>query len=337
MEPVEESGVVKPVPVSLTRDRSVLPHTAFRTTEIAAINRDSQPPLLPSEESSVEEIPLISNAFFETDIRQAIQDIASQAGVTIIVGPEVQGFITLDLQEVPLDQALQRIVAGLGLDVIQTEDYYLITSSDTKTPSFRQVSKLQLVKLSHAKAPNALKLLAPSFQDYVSADDETNTVSVTAPPQLLERIVSDLKTIDKRPKQILLEVRVVALESSDLLDLGVRWQWPTVAAGAFSSSLLHGGGSSPGGSWPWGVRIGFVPDTDFTQSLLLTLNLLYSNDQASILSNPQVMVKDGENAEINVTIEEYFIILAQDAFYARSELEKVRNRNGFDHHTTNWG
>ena len=57
----------------------------------------------------------ITNSFFETDLRQALQDIAIQAEVTIVAGLEVEGFVTCELSEVSLDKALKNRAGRYGL------------------------------------------------------------------------------------------------------------------------------------------------------------------------------------------------------------------------------
>lgn len=267
---------------------------------------------------------LITNTFFDTELRQALQDIATQAGVTIIAGQGVSGVVSVDLKDTPLDKALDLVLAGTGYIVKKTPDYYLITSAETDSPDFMANSELSLVHIAYSTATNVIKMLPEAYQPYIKADDLSGSVTVTAPPELRERIIRDIKTLDVRPRQILLAVRVVSLENNNLFSCGIKWQWPTVSAGAFSSSLFHGGSTATGGSWPWGISIGFIPDTDFTNSLLLTLDLMTTNDQASIVSSPQVMAQDGREAKIQVFNEEYFLILAQDV-YTRSTLEQIKS------------
>ncbi len=280
------------------------------------------PPAVSNEEEKKPN--LITNTFFDTELRQALQDIAAQAGVTIIAGQGVSGVVSVELKDTPLDKALELVLAGTGYIIKKTPDFYLVTSAKADSPDFLSNSELSLVHIDYATPTNIIKLLPEAYQSYIKADDKSRSVTVTAPEELKERIIHDLKTLDIRPRQILLQVRVVALENLDLFNAGIKWQWPTVSAGAFSSSLFHGGAAPPGASWPWGIRIGFIPDTDFTNSLLLTLDLMYSNDQASIIATPQVMAQDGREASIKVFNEEYFLILAQDV-YTRSTLEQIQS------------
>ena len=120
----------------------------------------------------------------------------------------------------------------------------------------------------------------------------------------------------------MLDARIVVLESGNLADLGVQWNWPKVSAGLFTNSTLYDPGSAKGTNWPWGLQIGYTPSKDFTNSLLLTLNLLSQNDDATVMANPNVVAIEGKEAQISVTTEEYFQIVTQ-GFYTNSQLEKI--------------
>jgi len=81
-----------------------------------------------------------------------------------------------------------------------------------------------------------------------------------------------------------------------------------------------------GGKWPWGVQIGYTPDAAFTDSLLLTLNLLSQNGEADIVSSPQLLAQDGRPAELRVMNEEYYYLTAGPRaayYYAEAQLETI--------------
>jgi len=279
----------------------------------------------------------ITNIFSETDLRIALQDIATAAQVVIIPDESVTGTINCELKAVPLDTALEMVLAGTGLVVKKTPYYYLVSSSDPTSPGFATVSETRRLKMNYMDCDDAVALLAQSFQRYVKAD--VNMVCVTAPPVLLERIVADLKRIDQPSRHVMLDARVVVMERGNLLNLGVEWGWPKIQAGFFGESDLHGGRRNaeaaanqlpiaPRSEWPWGVEIGYSPDGTFTNALLLTLNLLSENGEADIVASPQVMGQDGKESQIRVMTEEYYMMTSPTAgygFYSQSELEKIES------------
>ena len=272
---------------------------------------------------------LISNNFNNDTLLDVLQILATTAKVPIIPDETVDGLVTCDLKDVTLDQALEIVLAGTPYVVKKTPYYYLVCSGDVKSLMFPSVSETRRVKLNYVKADMAMSLLSTAFLDYVKAEPAGNTLVITAPPVIIERIMSDLKEIDQTPVQILLDARIVVIERGDLLNLGVEWGWPTIQAGVFSNNLKGGSGDVAdfGGKMPWGVQIGYAPDGTFTNSLELALNLLAQNKEARILTKPQVFAQDGKKAQIKVATEEYYVLTSPQvtSVYAYSEMEKIES------------
>ena len=282
------------------------------------------------EEPEVVAGSLISNVFVDVDLREALQDIASQVGVSIIPDETIIGMVTCELKEVSLDRALTMVLASTGYVVKKTPYYYMVCSPDPQGPAFLAVSETRLIKINYAKATTAVNLLSIGLRRYVVADEDAGTACITAPPSLMDRIISDLKLIDRPPLHVMLKARIVVMESGNLLNLGVEWGWPTIRAGLFNSDLRGLGGSRMtdfNGKFASGIQIGYTPDATFTNSLELALKLLESNDEATILSEPLVLAQDRKVAEIAVITEEYYMITAPETniYYTRSELERIES------------
>jgi len=269
----------------------------------------------------------ITNTFVDNDIRGALQTLASQAGVVIIPDETVTGLVTADLKAVPLETALEIVLAGTPYVVKKTPYYYLVASGKVEDPAFATVSETRRVKMNYIAAETAIALLSTAFRPYIQAEATTQTVCVTAPSSIADRIVSDLKQIDRPPRHVMLDARVVVMERNNLLNLGIEWGWPNISAGVFGSDLKGGGlpNLQFGGKWPWGVQIGYTPDALFTDSLLLTLNLLSQNGEADVVSSPQVLGQDGRQAQLRVMNEEYFFLVAPTlaGFYREAELQQI--------------
>jgi hypothetical protein len=293
-------------------------------------------PTVPGEELPPEPaVPLISYTFVDGDIAmEVLPIIAEQAGISIIPDENVIGMVTCDLKDQPLDRALEIVLAGTPYVVKKTPYYYLVCAGTVTDPLFPVVSETRTVRLNYITAEAAVGLLSSAFRNYAQAEPaapgtETYTVAVTAPPALMNRIVSDLRQIDRLPSHVLLDARIVVMERGDLLNLGVEWGFPKIKAGIFGSD--HKGHPTAdtvdyGGDFPWGVQMGYTPTAEFTNSLELTLNLLAQNGEATIVAKPQVLAQDGRQAQIQVTTEEYYMLTAPElsgSFYMRTELAEI--------------
>jgi len=176
------------------------------------------------------------------------------------------------------------------------------------------VHRTKVVKLNHAPALNALELLPPALVQYMRADEDSNSLAISAPDHLLAGIMQDIATIDVPIKHVMLDARVVILERGDLLDFGTDFEWPTIETG---------GALADTDQFPWELRVGYSPDRAFTNALSLTLNLLSENDEATIIASPQILAQDGREAEISVTTEEYFQITTETETFLRADLETI--------------
>ncbi|MBW7988667.1 MAG: type II secretion system protein GspD [Planctomycetes bacterium] len=292
---------------------------------------------------------LITNTFVDDPLLDVLQTIAADANVTIIPDETVVGIVAVTLKGVPVGTALDIVLAGTPYVWKKTEHYYLvasgeITSGGLQNSMFARMSETRRMQMNYVTAQAAVSLLSTAFRPYVQAETpelrtatnpvtDTYTVVVTAPPALADRIIADLKKIDKVRQQVLLDARIVVMERGNLLNLGVQWNWPTVSGGLFGNDLQNRGGSllDLGGQLASGFQIGYAPDASFTNALTATLNLLSQNDEATIIANPQILAQDGKMADISVMTEEYYFMTgsqtqAQNVFGSfYSELEKIES------------
>jgi len=292
---------------------------------------------------------LISNRWSDHDLAlDVLPAISEQAGVPIIADEAVTGFVTLSLDNVPLEQALDLVLAGTPYVWKKRDGYYLVASAGLTDGKFAVFSETRRVRLSYITAEAAVGLLSTAFKPYAQAEianpepqrkpgatgqftPKTYTVVVTAPKNLVDRIVADLKSFDVPSDQILLKARIVAMARTDLLNLGVEWGWPTMQLGFFSGNNYGRGDALNdfGGKSPWGVQIGYTPDLTFTNALQLALNLLTVNGEATIRAEPQVLALDGEEATMRVVNEEYFFMTADvpsaSQFFTNSQLETIES------------
>ena len=73
-----------------------------------------------------EDEPLVNIMLFETDLREALNEISLQTGVTIIADQTVSGQVTADLQDVPLEKALRMILFTGGLSYRKVDANYIV-------------------------------------------------------------------------------------------------------------------------------------------------------------------------------------------------------------------
>lgn len=138
------------------------------------------------------------------------------------------------------------------------------------------------------------------------AHKESNSVIVTASAREWKEISRLIKILDLPRKQVLLEVLIVELVASDLNDFGIDWRFqsPTAGNGQFNSGLASQGGiiNNQGRitnvNTLSGFSLGFLRRGQ--EQAVGILNANATNQNFNVLSAPQILTLDNQEAEINV-------------------------------------
>lgn len=141
--------------------------------------------------------PLVDNVFFQTDLRTALEDIAAQTDENIVADPSVQGIVTATIEDRPLDEAIELLLAGTPYRLVRQPTYYLVYNPDIRTDLFAQVAQTEILNLRHLPAETARELLVEPLRKYVRADTGNGRLVATAPPDLLRIITQDVAALDR--------------------------------------------------------------------------------------------------------------------------------------------
>jgi type II secretory pathway component GspD/PulD (secretin) len=265
----------------------------------------------------------ITNSFFETDLRQVLTDLSMQAGVSIIWDATVQGLVTYEAKERPLETVLKAILMPAGYSFSFQNGTYYVGSSNPKDPAFALLSSTEVVTLSNIDAPEAISLLSDYFEPYVKASKTDNTVCITAPQSIIERIRSDLNALDKPRAQILIEVVVCEFSVAALRKMGLDWSLtrstgnPTWSIGTNHTDIT--GAAITGTYTELSRKIG-----GYTADLAASLEALVESGDAEIRAKPRITTLNGRTAEIALTRDQYFVIqTGTGQFYQYNQLQAV--------------
>ena len=294
------------VGVSLAQEETP-PAAPATTTEPAPEPEAPAEPSQPPEEQPTgpKGYPLVSNSFFDTDVRQALFDVAIQAGVTIIIDESVVGYVTLELKDVPLERALYLMLLPTGAVYKEIESgVYVVTTMDPEAPAFSLVAEQRLVKLNYVTTAELLPLLSEQDQRFVNMQREGRMLLVRAPEPKLSELLATIATIDVPPGQVLIEALVIESTSEAIQRVGLL---ATAAHGAVN------------------VGEGLLTYSKAAQEVAGSLTALMSDDASQLRASPRIVAMDGEEAEIEVGTEEYYSLLTgTTGYYGYARLEKVQ-------------
>ncbi|WP_338800601.1 type IV pilus secretin PilQ [Pseudomonas sp. RSB 5.4] len=274
----------------------------------------------------------LSLNFQDIDVRSVLQLIADFTNLNLVASDTVQGGITLRLQNVPWDQALDLVLKTKGLDKRKIGNVLLVAPADEiaarerqELESQKQIAELaplrrELLQVNYAKAADIAKL----FQSVTSAeakidergsitvDERTNNIIAYQTQDRLDELRRIVAQLDIPVRQVMIEARIVEANVDYDKSLGVRWggsiqnkgNWNTSGVSNGTSTTIGTPGSTSTNS-PF-VDMGTIGNTSgigiafITDNVLLDLELtaMEKTGNGEIVSQPKVVTSDKETAKI---------------------------------------
>jgi type IV pilus assembly protein PilQ len=293
---------------------------------------------------------LVTLDFDATDIRDVFKLLAAKARVNIIFGNDVANIqpLTLHLSDVPFNEAVQTILSVSGLVATQVGDSIVrvLTPAQMAKERTTATTLTKIIPLNYSKATDIVPTLtavrsAEGRTGTATADSKTNSLILTESPEGMateERLISQL---DVRPKQVLIEAKLVEVTLSNGLDYGIQWNYlslnqgkafgqngqtavgtpigfqtpNTIATPLSQQPLNYTGPASNGsvGAAGQGTGVNLPATNTFgaltlgritnNQLLNLTLTAAATRNKVKVLSDPKVATLNNQPANINVTTQ----------------------------------
>ena len=187
--------------------------------------------------------------FQDIDVRSVLQLLADTSGQNIVVSDSVTGNLTLRLQNVPWDQALDIVLRTKGLDKRRQDNVIIIGPTEelanrekAELAAHKEVQDLSPIRsefmtVNYAKVADLAKMIRPtggasagggkntllSNRGSLSIDERTNTLLVQDTAENLAEIRRLVQTLDVPVKQVLIECRIVVVSDTFERDLGAQF------------------------------------------------------------------------------------------------------------------
>jgi type II secretory pathway component GspD/PulD (secretin) len=233
----------------------------------------------------------------DTAVMDILDVLADRSGLNIVAGPAVQGrSITLHLRDTPFDEALALVSRAAGLGFERIGRSILVADPARLASNTGLVS--QVFELDYADAVQVREILETLSPD-IRADIKGNRVVVRATRAAVEDVARILAELDRKPAQVLLDARLIEVNTTRLKELGIDWgkitKWSTVLTEGYQ-------GTSGPGQLPGDLSFGEFSETSkiYRQAAAwqITLEAMITDGNARVLANSKVVTLDGEPAEI---------------------------------------
>ncbi|MBN6066018.1 type IV pilus secretin PilQ [Aggregatibacter actinomycetemcomitans] len=288
-----------------------------------------------------EQNPVFSIRLKQAPLVPTLQQLALAHNTNLIIDDELQGTVSLQLENVDLDQLFRSVAKIKQLDLWQENGIYYFTKGDTNAkfagkmdepfslaaPITEEPASLTTatIKLHFAKASEVMKsltggsgsLLSPNGS--ITFDDRSNLLLIQDEPRSVRNIKKLIKELDKPIEQIAIEARIVTINDESLKELGVRWGIfsPTENAHRIGGSLAGNGFDNLANQ----LNVNFPTTTTPAGSVALQvakingrlldleLTALERENNVEIIASPRLLTTNKKSASIKQGTELPYILV----------------------------
>ncbi len=285
----------------------------------------------------------VSLDFKDADILNVFRIIAEVSNLNIITADDVKGKVTLRLINVPWDQALDLVLTSKSLGVRQDGNVLRIaplatlrTEEKGRLDALKEVDKLkaslegvtEIIRVNYGKASELQMKLKDLLSEggKMQVDDRTNTIVIRDLRKNVEDIRALVQKLDSPTPQVLIEARIVEVDTSYTRELGVQWggSWNNYGktkvgiTGIQDTSGASNAGQTLTNATPYsassvapnyavnlpastglgsggGISFGLLRDN---LRLDLSLSAMESTNKGRVISSPKVITIDNKEATI---------------------------------------
>jgi type IV pilus assembly protein PilQ len=281
----------------------------------------------------------------DVDLKDFFRLIHEISGLNVVLDPQVHGNLTIVLDDVPWDQALDIVLKNNDLsrqldgnvlriatvDTLRHEAENRRAQIDAEALAVDKVSITRFLSYAHAKDVILPVKKFLSQRGDVVADERTNSLIVSDIPAVLPQIDRIIQQMDRKTQEVEIEARVVAATRNFARDIGVQlglgWGNGTTSVGgapAVGSSTAISNITNPlyyssGGTIPLFSNLGATGPTSGLQLINATNNMRIdvilsaaeSRGLLKILSRPRVVTQNNIQAVVKQGVKVPVVTAAQ--------------------------
>jgi len=335
-----EKGILKIELISLPdediKDVKIIPPSTSTKTKISSPTRSKDfYDLLPTYKIDID--------YSDTDLRDVITQLLTKAGINVVYSDDVGGSITISLRNIPFNEAVKTILSSKGLVAQKISDNVVRISTKDSILNEQKNAYLQtkVFFLNYVKASDIKSQIESIAQaegrttSKCNVDDTNNALIVTDTPMGLELISNLISKLDKMPKQVLIEAKLVEVSLDSELHHGIQWSISGTLHGNYIGAQDASSAIGPTDRWgnPKSITPGYGGSYTGTPPNLsplkggtgvelpakvmygafrfgrITPNFMFDvmisaaaqKGKANVLSNPKIATLNNKEASINIT------------------------------------
>lgn len=246
----------------------------------------------------------VSLDFVDADISEVIRFFALKTEMNFVLAEGIAGKVNIHLYNVPLDEALKAVLEQKGLIAIQYSENVIKIVDKGKMPTYRKTFLLKNINASQVK-DTIDKALTEEEKKHtiVGLADVINALVVTSTAEGIEKLSKLIEELDVKMAQIKIAARIMEVDISRAVDLGIDWTVTKTFAGGggFGDTTVTGNMEDMASPFSLGTPATLNIATIMSGADLdVTLRALAKKTRTKILSNPTLVVENSRPAHIHV-------------------------------------
>ncbi|WP_233214565.1 type II secretion system protein GspD [Rhodopirellula bahusiensis] len=267
---------------------------------------------------------LINEDFIETDVREVLTLLATDAELDLILDDNVAGIVNTQIIDLTVDEAVEKVLMPLGLASTRRGKQLIVAPPDPESPLFSLVSIKTQYQPQHMDPTTLLETVPVPWLQYVTEIEQAKTMLVEAPPRIANDIIARFQNIDQPIPQVVLEAIICVVSPDSGFQFGLDWQHAVEMEGVKQLSLSASGLALNGEVSQAGLDAIF---SDFGSTSAF-VRLLSEKGDLTIRATPHVMAKDGEPANIAINRETFFSVqppgtTGSNSVFFQQDIQKV--------------
>jgi len=255
----------------------------------------------------------------DADIKDTLQRFSELTQLNIVLDPDVRGTVTVSLQDIPWDQALELILKINQLGYVLEGNIMRIASTSKLTQE--ENSRLQFIQAQDKNRPlrtvlqkisygNAQEMAATarkvmSARGDIFIDTRSNTLVIKELPDYLPTVLDLIKNLDTANPQVMIEARIIEANRTFSNSIGIVWGANGTADASHgnttglvfpNSGTVLGNVSLPSGA-PQVLQLSLANVLN-TFSLDAAIHAAESRGLVKVISTPKIQTQTGELASI---------------------------------------
>ena len=289
----------------------------------------------------------------DADIKDVFRTISELTGLNIVVDPEVRGTVTVKLDNVPWDQALDLILKQNGLGYVLENNIMRIATTAklqaeqadrARLAEARQAAeptRTVIKKLSYSKAGDIVATLKSvmSKRGDIVVDTRTNTLIIREIPTYMPAVLQLIDNLDTPTPQVMIEARIVETTKSLGRSLGINWGFNAVAdaahgnttglvfpnSGAFNFAVPLATGTPLGALRLANILDSFNLDMALSAAENQGLLKIISSPKVAALTNTAALIQSGVQIPVQTNVNNTTTVIYVDATLQLSVTPQITN------------